>query len=215
MEIRELSTLFKMSITVTNGESRMTFPSVIVAVEGNRLYVEPFTYHDAILSFDSSNIAISMIAYQDEKSPYLWQSVKVEKDTLDGKTCHVITSGLSGVKINRRDNFRVFIGLPGTVKINGSEEKHEVIVRDISETGFAVMIDINTKVKINSNDALRVEFYDAVQEQTIVLLGRIVRGAVLEKYYLFGCRTLQDGGMSKKYISNKQLEKRINSVKKQ
>lgn len=213
MEIRELSTDYKMSITISNGQSQMTIPSVIDSVVGNKLYVEPFMHNGIVLNFNSSNISLSMIAYEDEKSPYIWKSIIIEKEVVDNKIYHVISSGLSGVRINRRENFRVYVGLDAKATINGGKEKIDVIVKDISETGFAVLVDSNVQSKINTNDALLVEFYDPAQEQFMSLLGRIVRGAVLEKYYLFGCRTLKDGGMSRKYIANKQLEKRINSMK--
>lgn len=215
MEIRELTTSYKMSLTISNGASQMNMASDIIAVEGDRLYVEPFMHNDVVLSFTSGNVSLSMIAYEDEKAPFLWKIVSVEKDTYDGKVCHAITSGLTGVRINRRENFRVFVGLDGKATLVGKNIQFDIVVKDISETGFAVLVDINAKVQINTNDALLVEFYDAVQEQQMTLLGRIVRGAVLEKYYLFGCRTLKDGGMSRRYISNKQLEKRINSMKRQ
>ncbi len=215
MKIRELTTSFRMSITVSNGQSQMTFPSNIAFVSGDKLYVEPFMYNGSILSFNSANISISMIAFEDEKSPFLWKGVTVEKEVVDEKTYHVIKSGLRGIKINRRDNFRVYIGIKGKVTLNEGNEEIEVIVKDISETGFAVLVDPKNSEKINTNDALQVYFYDAAQEEHMTLSGRIVRCAVSGKYYLFGCRTLQDGGMSRKYIANKQLERRINSMKKQ
>lgn len=214
MEIKELSTQYKMSITISNGQSQMTLPSVICMVSANKLYVEPFMHNDVILNFNSPNISLSMIAYEDEKAPYIWKSITIEKEVIENKIYHVITSGLSGVRINRRENFRVYVGLDAKATINGGKEKIDVIIKDISETGFAVLVDSAIQAKINTNDALLVEFFDPAQEQFMSLLGRIVRGAVLEKYYLFGCRTLKDGGMSRKYIANKQLEKRINSMKK-
>lgn len=213
MEIRELSTNYKMSITISNGQSQMTIPSVICSVVGNKLYVEPFMHNGVVLNFNSANVSLSMIAYEDEKAPFIWKSVLIEKEVVEDKTYHVISSGLTGVKINRRENFRVYVGIDAKATINGGKEKIDVIFKDISETGFAVLVDSNIQQRINTNDALLVEFYDPVQEQFMSLLGRIVRGAVLEKYYLFGCRTLKDGGMSRKYIANKQLEKRINNMK--
>lgn len=214
MEIRELSTSYKMSITISNGQSNVTLHSDIVSIVANKMYVEPFMHNGVVLSFNSENVSISMIAYEDEKTPYFWKTVTVEKEMIEDKVYHVISSGLIGVRLNRRENYRVYVGIEGKARLASSNERIDVIVKDISETGFAVLVDVKTEAKINTNDALFVEFYDSVQEMHLSLMGRIVRGAVSEKYYLFGCRTLKDDGMSRKYIANKQLEKRINSMKK-
>ena len=214
MEIRELSTSYKMSITISNGQSNVTLHSDIVSITGNKMYVEPFMHNGVVLSFNSDNVSISMIAYEDEKAPYFWKTIMIEKEMIEDKVYHVISSGLIGVRLNRRENYRVYVGIEGKARLASNNERIDVIVKDISETGFAVLVDVKTEAKINTNDALYVEFYDPVQEMHLTLVGRIVRGAVSEKYYLFGCRTLKDDGMSRRYIANKQLEKRINSMKK-
>lgn len=214
MEIRELTTDFKLSITISNQQSKKTLQSNIVYVSGNSVYVEPFTYNGTVLNFDSQQIAISMIAYQDEKAPICWKVVTVRKEVEEGVTYHVIESGVNGVKINRRENFRVFLGINGKAYVLGQNEKMDVIVKDISETGFAVLIPVATEIKFKRNDVLVIEFYDRGQEESFTLSGRIVRGESLEKYNLFGCRLIKDSHLVRRYIANKQLEKRVNSARK-
>ena len=214
MEIREITSSFKMSITISNQQSSMTLNSDIAFVEGDKLYVVPFEHNGVILNFNSGSVAISMIAYQEEKTPYLWKIVQINRETVDGVNYHVITSPMSGVKINRRENFRVFIGIDGKATVLGKEVPFDVMVKDVSESGFAILVDVTTEVKINKNEAVMIDFYDKAIDERFTLTGRVVRAEVDERYVLYGCRLLKDNDLVRRYIANKQLANRVNSNKK-
>ena len=213
MEIYELTTAHKMSITIANARTNISLNSNIVFVEDNKLYVEPFVYEGAVLNFDSANVSISMIAYEEEKSPYLWQVVHIAKEVRDNTSYHVISSNLSGVKINRRENFRLFLGIEGTATLMGGKP-FEVLVKDISSSGFAVLVDMNKPLSVHKNDIMQLEFVDATFNEDFVLNGRVVRMDKTDKYLLYGCRLVSENPVIDKYIANKQLENRVNSVRK-
>lgn len=214
MEIRELDPSFKMSITISNQQSQMTLNSEIAFVNGDKLYVTPFEHNGVILNFNSGAVAISMIAYQEEKTPFLWKIVHINRETVDGVNYHVITSEVSGVKINRRENFRVFVGIDGKATILGKEVPFDVMIKDVSESGFAILVDLTSQVKINKNEAVMIDFYDKTIDERFNLTGRVVRAEVTERYVLYGCRLLKDTGIMRKYIANKQLANRVNSNRK-
>lgn len=213
MEIYELTTAHKMSITIANARTNISLNSNIVFVEDNKLYVEPFVYEGAVLNFDSANVTISMIAYEEEKSPYLWQVVHIAKEVRDNTPYHVISSNLSGVKINRRENFRLFLGIEGTATLMGGKP-FDVLVKDISSSGFAVLVDMNKPINVHKNDIMQLEFVDATFNEDFVLNGRVVRMDKTEKYLLYGCRMVTENPVIDKYIANKQLENRVNSARK-
>ena len=213
MEIYELTTAHKMSITIANARTNISLNSNIVFVEDNKLYVEPFVYEGAVLNFDSANVTISMIAYEEEKSPYLWQVVHIAKEVRDNTPYHVISSNLSGVKINRRENFRLFLGIEGTATLMGGKP-FEVLVKDISSSGFAVLVDMNKPINVHKNDIMQLEFVDATFNEDFVLNGRVVRMDKTDKYLLYGCRMVSENPVIDKYIANKQLENRVNSARK-
>jgi len=214
VEIRELDPSFKMSITISNQQSQMTLNSEIAFVNGDKLYVTPFEHNGVILNFNSGAVAISMIAYQEEKTPFLWKIVHINRETVDGVNYHVITSEVSGVKINRRENFRVFIGIDGKATILGKDVPFDVMIKDVSESGFAILVDLTSQVKINKNEAVMIDFYDKTIDERFNLTGRVVRAEVTERYVLYGCRLLKDTGIMRKYIANKQLANRVNSNRK-
>ncbi len=213
MEIYELTTAHKMSITIANARTNISLNSNIVFVEENKLYVEPFVYEGAVLNFDSTNVSISMIAYEEEKSPYLWQIVHIGKEVRDNTPYHVITSNLSGVKINRRENFRLFLGIDATATLMGGKP-FDVIVKDISSSGFAVLVDMTKPISVHKNDIMQLEFLDRSFDEDFVLNGRVVRMDKTDKYLLYGCRLVAENPAIDKYIANKQLENRVNSAKK-
>lgn len=212
MEIYELTTAHKMSITIANARTNISLNSNIVFVEDNKLYVEPFVYEGAVLNFDSANVTISMIAYEEEKSPYLWQVVHIAKEVRDNTPYHVISSNLSGVKINRRENFRLFLGIEGTATLMGGKP-FDVLVKDISSSGFAVLVDMNKPINVHKNDIMQLEFVDATFNEDFVLNGRVVRMDKTDKYLLYGCRMVTENPVIDKYIANKQLENRVNSAR--
>lgn len=214
MEIRELTPSFKMSITISNQQSSMTLNSDIAFVNGDKLYVTPFEHNGVILNFNSNAVVISMIAYQEEKTPFLWKIIHIARENIDGVNYHVITSDVAGVKINRRENFRVFIGIDGKATILGKEVPFDVMVKDVSESGFAILVDVTSPVKINKNEAVMIDFYDSVVDERFTLSGRVVRAEVAERYVLYGCRLLKDNDLMRRYIANKQLANRVNSNKK-
>ena len=213
MEIYELTTAHKMSITIANERTNISLNSNIVFVEDNKLYVEPFVYQGAVLNFDSTNVTTSMIAYEEEKSPYLWQVVHIVKEIRDNTPYHVISSNLTGVKINRRENFRLFLGLDGTATLMGGQS-FDVVVKDISSSGFAVLVDMNKPITVHKNDIMQLEFVDKSFEEDFVLAGRVVRMDKTDKYFLYGCRLATENPAIDKYIANKQLENRVNSARK-
>ena len=212
MEIYELTTAHKMSITIANARTNISLNSNIVFVEDNKLYVEPFVYEGAVLNFDSANVTISMIAYEEEKSPYLWQVVHIAKEVRDNTSYHVISSNLSGVKINRRENFRLFLGIEGTATLMGGQP-FDVLVKDISSSGFAVLVDMNKPINVHKNDIMQLEFVDTTFNEDFVLNGRVVRMDKTDKYLLYGCRMVSENPVVDKYIANKQLENRVNSAR--
>lgn len=213
MEIYELTTAHKMSITIANARTNISLNSNIVFVEDNKLYVEPFVYEGAVLNFDSANVTLSMIAYEEEKSPYLWQVVHIAKEIRDNTPYHVISSNLAGVKINRRENFRLFLGIEGTATLMGGRP-FNVLVKDISSSGFAVLVDMNNPISVHKNDIMQLEFSDHTFDEAFVLNGRVVRMDKTDKYLLYGCRLVSENPAIDKYIANKQLENRVNSAKK-
>lgn len=214
MEIREITPSFKMSITISNQQSSMTLNSDIAFAEGDKLYVTPFEHNGVILNFNSNAVAVSMIAYQEEKTPFLWKIVHIARENIDGVNYHVITSDVVGVKINRRENFRVFVGIDGKATILGKEVPFDVMVKDVSESGFAILIDNTSPIKINKNEAVMIDFYDKAVDEKFTLTGRVVRAEMTERYVLYGCRLIKDNDLMRRYIANKQLANRVNSKKK-
>ncbi len=213
MEIYELTPEHKMSITIANARTNISLNSDIAFVEGNMLYVEPFVYEGAVLNFDSANVTISMIAYEEEKSPFLWQVVHIAKEIRDNKAYHVISSSLSGVKINRRENFRLYLGIDGQVSIMGGKS-FTAQIKDISSSGFAILVDMNLPISVHKNDMMQIQFSDATFDEEFVLTGRVVRMDKTDRYLLYGCRMAADNPAVDKYIANKQLENRVNSARK-
>ena len=89
----------------------------------------------------------------------------------------------------------------------------DVLVKDISSCGFAVLVDMNSQINIHKNDIMQLEFSDKAFEEDFSLQGRVVRMDKTDKYLLYGCRMMTSNAVVDRYIANKQLENRVNAKK--
>lgn len=109
MTFEDTSVGNRVIITVHNKDKRLAVESTILNIIDHSLVVDPFIVDETILSFPKS-LDIELMVIHPDKSPIYWQKVYIEQRLYHEKLCHVITTKLPGVKYNRRNNFRVFIG---------------------------------------------------------------------------------------------------------
>lgn len=152
------------------------------------------------LSFD--NVRVDMEYCPKGDVPLIWYTVKVVnyKDA-----DYAIQVSCDGTKHNRRGSFRVGVSTPAKVKKAPPGAPREVMIRDVSLTGFSVS-DRKKELSLNNGDMLSVFWEDF--GHMLDLTGRVVRTETQEDVIIYGlelCNVCKD---LPSYINKKQRQKK-------
>lgn len=152
------------------------------------------------LTFD--NVRVDLEYSPEGDVPLMWYSVKVVNYKDDDYAMQVFSDG---TKHNRRGSFRVGVSSPAKVRNATPGTPREVMVRDVSLTGFSVS-DRKKELSLNSGDMLSIYWEDF--GHILDLTGRVVRIETQEDVVIYGfeiCNVCKD---LSSYINKKQRQKR-------
>ena len=152
------------------------------------------------LTFD--NVRVDLEYSPEGDVPLMWYSVKVVNYKDDDYAMQVFSDG---TKHNRRGSFRVGVSSPAKVRNAAPGTPREVMVRDVSLTGFSVS-DRKKELSLNAGDMLSVFWEDF--GHILDLTGRVVRIETQEDVIIYGfeiCNVCKD---LSSYINKKQRQKR-------
>ena len=196
----------KVLLTVNSGDNQMVFETTILNIVDNCLVVEPIIHEGAMLQFPYS-VVIEMLVIHPDSTPLYWKRVFVDIKVYHEMNCHVIKTNLPGIKFNRRNNFRVYIGM--NAKMSGEFDKTlNVTLKDVSNSGFAVLINKGTQIELHKK--INIEFTDNSLKKFIELSGRPIRTLETDSHNLYGCILDKRYPELESYISQKQMENRPN-----
>ena len=105
---------------------------------------------------------------------------------------YMVQSSKDGTRLNRRGAFRVGVSSPARIKNPSPDMPREVMVRDISLTGFSVS-DRKGELSLSSGDILSVYWEDF--GHILDLTGRVVRTEEQEGVKIYGleiCNVCKD-----------------------
>lgn len=198
-------------LTLKSEEKKLNLNSKIINVVDNCLVVEPFKMNDAIIDFPPK-LDIEMLVIPGEgQVPYMWQKVTVALKLYHDENAHIIKSKLPGVRMNRRANFRLFVG--GSAKLqNFGPHPVNITLKDVSNSGFAIIVDDTTQIPLHTK--ITVEFVDNSMQKYFELSGRPIRKVEMEKkQVLYGCILDKRYSELENYINQKQMASRPNARK--
>lgn len=152
------------------------------------------------LSFD--NVRTDMEYCPEGEVPLIWYSVKVVNYKDEDYAVQVFSEG---TKHNRRGSFRVGVSTPARVKNAAPGTPREVMIRDVSLTGFSIS-DRKGELSLKSGDTISVFWEDF--GHILDLTGHVVRTEEQEGVKIYGleiCNVCKD---LPSYINKKQRQKR-------
>lgn len=151
------------------------------------------------VSFHMEGLSLRMrVVHSEENKVYEFRGVTISNvKTNDNQVYYKILCPLPSTAINRRNAVRIWLGVDGEVVANG--KIIGAIVKDISLTGIAFIVDVPLELKT----PVLVNFED--MKQNFALGAVIVRKEVLEDgRILYGCRLGKESGNIAKYLNDKQ-----------
>lgn len=192
--------VFELSI---NGQ-KYEFSTKAFARDKGNLLTDPIKISGKNLSFNTDvNMTINFVYIRKDKSPVVWKGVGVTSIHNENGTFYSVKATSEGFEMNRRGAFRLFVGVNGVCQMGINKKAVEVIVKDVSETGFSFVSKENHQLA--SGMPVRLVFND--MGQNYGLMGKMVRKVEIDEFkFLYGCELNGPNSNLVKYINEKQRQ---------
>lgn len=195
-----LTIIFKLN------EKVFRFPTTILKIVKDVVFIEVITIQEKILNFSTSNLLVELLFDENEGKPISWKrcSLSIVRDK-EGKAFYAVTTKRNGEYVNRRGSYRVSLGFNADVQIGMHSPIQSVIVRDMSITGISFVF--NEEIAKPLGKDIHIVFSDINFNYHFILTGEIVRWEQLsENRFLYGCTLSKNYRNMDKYIGLKQRE---------
>lgn len=228
MRINELPAESRLTITAHTDDKKAELESEVVTLsEDDIRYISAvleltqfryataaslFTSDNQVVNFSVSNVQYDCIGIVDNL-PYSWERVMIEKHDLpDAGTVHLVFSNTNARSINRRKDFRLWLGKDCTISYGSPAVSQHGTIKDIAVTGIGIIV--GSKVEVSPGTRIKVEFSeirttsDGEEIKTVhIIFAQSVRVAALnEGSQIIGCRIIEAGRDYIQYLYKKQRE---------
>ena len=203
MKIWEIEPKSNIILKVSIKGQHIDLPTVSYSQKSDGIVCEAVRVQGKAVSLDGIGVSIEVMFIRTEKSPVLWRGIVCETIYIDSKMFYKITCREDGVEKNRREAFRVFIGVSGVAQLGLNKKAVNVIVKDVSENGFSFISDEDFEDVVNV--PVRLVYTD--MEINFSLMGIVVRKVKIdEKKNLYGCKLSVENSRLGQYIIQKQRQ---------
>ncbi len=213
MFIYELPEGSEVIIRCSLGLTYAEYKSHIVKIDLDDKYIlmEAIRINDKVVGFNAPNI-INVVTVVDptDKKVYVYRetTIDVVRDVVDRDVLyHRISTEESVDATNRRNNFRVFLGLDGVVQVGTNKKAHDVIVKDISANGFGILASMESKFR--EGQGIHLVFTDPEDDTKFSLRGTIVHAIAVDANTMhYGCVLPREYDSIRRYAAEKQRKKK-------
>lgn len=203
MKLQEMKQGDNIIFRVNVKEKRIEFPSKVTLIEKDYILTEVVRIDERIVNFAGDEVYVDVVCIREGKSPVIWKNVASASVTYKKNVYYKIAAFSDGLETNRREAFRQFVGIDGVAQIHQNKKAVDVIVKDVSESGFSFVSSEDVEPAVNV--PVRMVFVDF--EKQYSLIGVIVRKVVIEENkILYGCSMTNDNPEIIKYINAKQRQ---------
>lgn len=199
MQIDDLTAGLSLSFIIHLNNEELQFESRILEVYSRRhtLLAEGVFTDDKIISFRGKGLLVDLLVTLPDDKPQLFKNVTTNVvKRADGTLCYNVFSIAGSKTYNRRQSYRCYIGIETAIQCGLNRSAHDVIIKDISYNGFAVVsredleLGVNQTVHAVLNDHLE----ETAENFNFHLYGLVARVQELENgLFLYGCRAQQSG----------------------
>ena len=212
MKIGEITKEANISVAVIRGDTSVNLSTTVLAVGGETLYVEPFMHNGACISFLAPDLRLEMIVSGMGDVPYYWKGISIVKEKYDNQVCHAIRCNVDGVRLNRRNSFRVFIGEKGSILEVPGEGQVNVTIKDVSAGGISFVTQGADAPEFKPGAHVHIKYEDREARFTIDVISRVVRRDEVENNYVYGCTFTRVYPQMSRYVAAKQIRNRNKNI---
>lgn len=205
MKLGELEVGTEIDIEVKIGSKEWLFHATILQFIKGVALMEPISHEGKVINLAGDDVGVSVYVNDEEDIPMQFRGCVVKNLRLKDQTYLAIACNQEGKRVNRRNAFRIFVGEDGVLEPIGSEIKRlNVVVRDLSLTGFSFVTDVHDW---DENIHMLWLNFDGRYGEKMRLQGSVVRTAEGERDRLIvGCQIVKCANDLETYVSFKQRE---------
>ena len=204
MTILDLDEQHPVTQVVTVGLKSKDLTTTIAEVHADHVLLRPILVDGRTVGF--GNTCTIDFLYLQDSVVYAWHSVTLPLVKIKGNTYYRLTLTGEARPYNRRGSFRVYVGETMAITIfqSSGPQPYNVLVRDISESGFGFVS--KEEYEVSRTIRLAIPLTD---RKTLVLSATIVRRDYHEEKgtYNYGCKFVEPNSYLSSYLMAKQRER--------
>ncbi len=202
MKIYELEEGTEVTLVVLYDEKTLNLKSTCVGAKGKDLLIAALRVDGKVLNLGMNDVKVNVMMDRENEKPLMWTACEVKMVVVKGTPLMKVSTKFDGQPVNRREDFRLYIGGAAKGRIGRNKEALQMVLRDVSYSGFAVFLE--GKVQCEIGNPIRVVHKDAELMAMLDLQGKIVRMEERNDRLLLGCKLDLPSAVLGKYISDKQ-----------
>lgn len=210
MQIDDLTAGLSLSFLINLNTEQLQFESKILEVYPRRhtLLAEGVFADDKIIAFRGKGLIVDLLVTLPDDKPQLFKNVSTNVvKRADGTLCYTVYTIAGSKTYNRRQSYRCYVGIETALQCGLNRAAHNVIIKDISYNGFAVVskealqLEVNQTVHAVLNDYME----ETAETFNFHLYGLVARIQELENgLFLYGCRLNHPVPGLEQYIVKKE-----------
>ncbi len=204
MKLVDLTENTKLQIEASYKGSKLYYEVQVKLTAFNAAFISPVKQDDKMLEFNSGNLIINVTADIEGGQPVIWRECEIKGVRYKNEIYHMITCKRGGLTINRRGRFRIDMGYMGTARIGSHKGVINVVVHDLSSSGFSFTMEKDLE---DFKQDVHIVFVDTDNDTRFNFAGEIVRKQNWNNNrYLYGCQFSKINNAVEYYIAKKQRE---------
>ncbi len=217
MKLSELEDGTAVTFELHIDEKKFEFPSVVEFQKRGKIYFEPIRVGEKLLNVRNDKIVVNLIFAVEGSKPVMWKELDVQEEIYKKRVYYTADAETKGKLFNRRGAYRQFVGAQVFAKVGTGKAEIQVMLKDISTTGFSFVYREDLGDTSHSLVVLPYVYRDDHVMFDLTVSGKIVRKQVMpDGKILYGCVLVKKNELISKFVNYKQKEQlnRMNQVTK-
>lgn len=203
MYVNDLNDNIKVEVKVKVGKDELSFLTQTLGVPQEDIkelekvkkklkvpvkVLAPIKKDNKMIGFPEIRPGISYeISSSKDEKPYVWKIASIRSVKFSSGRCyHLLCSSQNVDTLNRRNNFRIWLGVNAIAQIGFNKKTYEVIIKDISASGLGIIVN-DEEFEPKMSMPVSVTFKDNDTDTQFKLRANIVRITKEKGKTLLGC----------------------------
>ncbi len=208
MILRNIPNATPVTLKVKREGTVAVFETTVIEHLDNCLVCNPMYQDDKMINFQIPGLSAELNLFdRDEGKMYAWRNIEIKAGYFRKTTLsHIIYLYSLPVEINRRNNYRQYVGIDAKAT-PFHRPTASVHIRDVSNNGIGFIVPDRGHFDVGKQ--ITIKFTDGGGRFDFSLVCEIVRERELENGSIeFGCAVLNPPQSLATYVAHKQLEER-------